>query len=273
MLFHLQVSSLKYNGDVRECIVGKPCYAMHHGIVKGSDIMDFLTYSNVGRRKNNQDSYWASVINLKDNATGDSADAGIVCVCDGMGGLDNGKLASEIVVSNIMDYMKKGGSIDGIVSILERSNKEIQDKVEGKSGTTCVLCIACNGYYTVFNVGDSRCYKWNSRVNNSQILRITNDHTVLEEFRREGKIINNATRRKYKNVLTRCVGVPDKINCDIFSGSYNMGDVFLVCSDGFWHTLSQDDFKTGNIFNLQKIASRAMDMGEQDNITACILRV
>ena len=235
--------------------------------------MNVIAYSNVGKRKNNQDSYWASTIRITDNSTGDSMEAGIICVCDGMGGLDNGQLASEIVIKNIREHILKGGEINKIVDVFNKSNEEIHNRVEGKSGTTCVLCIVCNGYYTVFNVGDSRCYRWNSRKAYAPIKRITNDHTVIEDLKREGKTITPAIQRKYKNVLTKCIGVPANIQCDIFSGDCDLGDVFLVCSDGFWHTLSAEDFKNGNIFNLQKISERAMNLGELDNITACILRV
>ena len=105
------------------------------------------------------------------------------------------------------------------------------------------------------------------------VTQITNDHTAINKFREEGKEITDEMRKKYKNMLSRCVGASKTIKLDEFDGKYQKGDVFLLCSDGFWHTLSSDDFKSGAILDLEKMVEKCKKLGETDNITACLVQV
>ena len=224
--------------------------------------MKIHSITDISKRENNQDNYWCAVLNVN------GSQVGVLCVCDGMGGLDCGEKASELVVSNIRKHFLENGTIEGIEDVVDSANESIKNLSSNRSGTTCTVLMCSNGNYYVYNVGDSRCYIWNSAV-----TQITEDHTVLQKYRNEGKEITRAIEVKYKNVLTKCVGVMNTVKYDIFTGSYQSGDRFLVCSDGFWHTIDEDDFLSGRILNLEDMVKRCLEKGELDNITACILEV
>lgn len=224
--------------------------------------------SNISRKAENQDNYWSGILSI------DGAEVGVLCVCDGMGGLRDGAKASSEVVSRIRRFILDGGDIYDIGGVIDDANDFIREKNgENRSGTTCTLLWCSGGRYVVYSVGDSRCYRWGMRDSVPFVDRITVDHTVIEKYRSEGKELSEDVIRKYKNVLTRCVGASSVARYDRFEGSYKSGDSFLVCSDGFWHTISETDFLNGNIKDINGIVQRCMLRGEVDNITACSLVV
>lgn len=228
--------------------------------------MRIKSISNISKRKENQDNYWSAILDVN------SREVGVLCVCDGMGGLEDGGKASEVLVKAIRNHFLEVGTIEGIEDVVERANSDIKQVVKGKSGTTCTLLMCFDGHYYIYNVGDSRCYKWRQCIDDS-VKKLTEDHTVIQKFKNEGKEITEEIRAKYKNVLTKCVGVLPSVKYDIFTGEYESGDKFLVCSDGFWHTIKKEDFVSGDIMNLENIVNRCMELGEVDNITACILEI
>lgn len=225
--------------------------------------MKIISMSSICKRKENQDNYWSAILNVN------GEEVGVLCVCDGMGGLDSGEKASRMLVSQIRDHFLETGTIEGIEDVVSKVNQDIKHISVKKSGTTCTVLMCTGGNYYIYNVGDSRCYKWSE----SGVLQITEDHTVIQKYIKEGKPITPEVEMKYKNILTRCVGVMPKVKYDIFTGSYSEGDSFLVCSDGFWHTISEEDFMTGKINVISEMITQCMDKGEVDNITACILKI
>lgn len=216
----------------------------------------------------NQDNYWAARLLI------DGEEVGVICLCDGMGGLDNGALASKIVVSEVKKYLINTADTKSIESIILRANRELfkLSSAKGiKSGTTCTLVICRGGNYEIYHVGDSRCYHMNSALNSVSIL--TEDHTVIAKYEKEGKILPENLKRKYKNTLVRCVGVSESVVVDYIKGTYNSGDMFLVCSDGFWHSLEVGHFFDGSLDRLDLLAKKFISLGETDNITAVWIKV
>lgn len=236
--------------------------------------MELKAISDISGREKNQDNYWYAKFKVVSSDSDEEGEAAVVCVCDGMGGLDDGEKASRIVIENVRDFFLNGGDISGIGEILEKAHSNIKELSDKRSGTTCVLLVCQDGNYRVANIGDSRCYV-SKGVGTTEVVvtQLTKDHTAINKFRDEGKEITEEMLHKYKNMLSRCVGASKKIKYDIFEGKYQKGDVFVVCSDGFWHTLSSDDFKSGAIMDLSKMVEKCKKMGETDNITACILKI
>ena len=220
------------------------------------------------KRKDNQDNYWSARLDV------DGKEVGVVCLCDGMGGLDKGGLASKTVVEAVREAVSKKLSIDYLRDVIKEANDYLYNmsKKENISiGTTCTVVLLRNGVYEILHIGDSRCYHFNTLGVDSKFSILTKDHTVVEKFRSAGKVLPLDLEKKYRNTLTRCVGASSNMVLDYYTGSYEEGDTFLVCSDGFWHFLSEGDIP--NLDNLEGLIKKYISLGETDNITVVSLKV
>jgi protein phosphatase len=223
--------------------------------------------SDIGvRRKDNQDSYWSALAMVDDTETG------ILCVCDGMGGLENGALASRIAVEAISNAFKSGVDFSKISNVISEANQKIYDigqDEDVKMGTTCTVIQVCEGKWEIFHVGDSRCYKI-GRDGSMKLLTI--DHSAVKQLGITAKS-DPIKYKKYKNSLTRCLGIKEEVKADHYKGSYDRGDSFVVCSDGMWHLFEKDVFRGGVEFdNLNRLVEKCIKYGETDNITCTVIR-
>ena len=226
--------------------------------------MQLMSITDVGvKRKENQDNYWGAVLLVNEVETG------VICLCDGMGGLHNGGLASKIVVESVRDEIKNGTCFEALKEVLQQANETIYNlgKKEGSlMGTTCTLLECSDGRYKIYHVGDSRCY----RLRGAQFNPITQDHSFLKEYN-VTKESNPVLWRKYKNTLTRCIGVKPEVVIDYYEGSYQKDDVFLLCSDGMWHYYENNVILREDLQDLPNLVKRCISSGETDNITAGLL--
>ena len=249
-------------------------------------------HSNIGSTKKvNQDA-----VGFKEIEIGGSRYAMLV-VCDGMGGLSDGEIASATVVRNLLDWFEcVFPSIDKNFeyAILQR---ELEDEINKcnsalhkygvgigiQLGTTVsTLLVKDNGLFLIANVGDSRVY----RSNREGLIQITEDQTYIErEIRSNRMTLEEARQSKLKNVLTQCVGVNESVEILFYRGKANSGEFFLACSDGFRHFMSEVDFYNSlySVFDdndenkwneiLEKITNDNMEKGEKDNITSAVLKI
>jgi PPM family protein phosphatase len=149
-------------------------------------------------------------------------------------------------------------------------------------GTTAtVLLIAGAGDHLrgfIAHVGDSRVYL--ARQNQSHIL--TEDHSLMNELVRRGKLnreqIESSPYKQYKNAVTRAVGVNQSVEVDTFDFDILPGDRFLICSDGMYAYVDDNDLPKqladGDIKEVpKKLVDHANSGGGHDNITAVVIRV
>lgn len=229
--------------------------------------MKLNTLTDVGvKRSENQDNYWGAILSV------DGEEAGILCLCDGMGGLNNGGLASKIVVESVRDSIKMGIDFLELSEVISQANKTIYElalQEKQRMGTTCTVLLCYKGKYQIYHVGDSRCYLLKGNSFNS----LTTDHSALNKY----KIVREEDEklwRRYKNSLTRCIGVKPTVQLDYYQGDYEQGDVFLTCSDGMWHYFEGKTlFKFSELFDLDGLIRNCIEEGETDNITGGILCV
>lgn len=239
-----------------------------------------------GRRSDNQDSFWAA-----EGAV--NGESGIIaCVCDGVGGLEDGRWASSIAVSSIREMIRFGTevSLDSLLSRLEEVNTEINAR--GRVGTTCTILVAVSGRYVVIHTGDTRVYHIEGA--NGSPKCITYDHTGYNYYLERGTIrpvegdnstviykgqrVPASAVAKYKSQLTRCLGGGSGFQPDILHGTYNQGDSWLIASDGFWHSLSASGgwtrlFSQGDVTpTLSMFMDNFINNGEGDNLTAVYAR-
>lgn len=228
--------------------------------------MKLNSLTDIGvRRKENQDNFWSALLKI------DGKEAGVICLCDGMGGLNNGGLASKIVVESVRDYFTTSCDFEGLQTVLSHANKTVYDLSQGDKkmmGTTCTIILCYEGLYKILHVGDSRCYL----LRGESFSPITKDHSALAKYgftKEKDEVLYN----KYKNSLTRCIGVKPEVKLDYFEGEYKKGDTFLCCSDGLWHYLEDCDFTKEQLFELPDLIQKCIGNGETDNITVSLLTI
>ena len=229
--------------------------------------MKLISLTDIGvKRRENQDNYWSALLSV------DGGEAGVICMCDGMGGLNSGGLASKMVASAVRDYLKTSIDFYGLKDVIEQANKSIYELSNGDKsavmGTTCTVLLCYQGKYRILHVGDSRCYL----LSNHEFNALTVDHSAIKQYGIT-KEKSELLYKRYKNSLTRCIGVKPEVTLDYYEGNYSEGDSFLVCSDGLWHYLEDYDYFEEDLFDLKGLVQKCMDSGETDNITVGVLTV
>lgn len=204
-------------------------------------------------------------------------------VADGMGGHKAGDIASrcavETAISNINDSKEKDP-----ISILDKAIKTANTAVITKAksdgslegmGTTMVMATITDKSVYIANVGDSRLY-----FINDEIHQITRDHSYVEEMVSLGEIDKEQARNHIKkNIITRAVGVEEKVEADFFEIQYTKGDYVLMCSDGLTNMLEDEEIKNIIISadsidkKVNNLISKANENGGQDNIAVVLVEI
>lgn len=255
-------------------------------------MMNYRYYlkSDIGTtHSRNQDTAFAEVTKTP------SGRAFIGIVCDGMGGLSDGDMASSYVVSklswwfeNVFAATLSEASDDVIFNVLSGvisdCNRYIVETARSKcslSGTTLSLLIISGGKYYIAQLGDSRIYM----CSGDRMTQLTSDHSYVMSMVEQGLMTESeAIVSSDRNILTRCIGCEESVSADFYLGTVGKGDYFLITSDGFHSRTSVSDIE--NIFCrrsvrdiaeikrniLSTIESRKL-RGEKDNITALAVLV
>lgn len=239
-------------------------------------------------KETNQDSITIKVINTKQGRMVFAA------LCDGMGGLDKGEVASASVihafsnwVTNDLQQLCNGPIEDGVIrqqweQIIQSQNESI--KVYGKRqgvrlGTTAVVMLLTQTRYYILNVGDSRAYEITDRVN-----QLTTDQTfIAREIALGNMTEEEAMNDERKNVLLQCVGASDVVYPDMMFGDVKSNAIYMLCSDGFRHEITNDEIfeklNPGVLYSEDVMRKNTEDLielnkmrKERDNITVGLIR-
>ncbi|MBO4346399.1 MAG: serine/threonine-protein phosphatase [Lachnospiraceae bacterium] len=255
-------------------------------------IFKFACHSDIGNTKKvNQDAIGFEEIEF------DGSQYAMTVVCDGMGGLQKGETASATVVRNLLEWFENdypsicnnfeyASMQKELESKIVKCNKVLHDYGEREGfqlGTTVsVLIIKDDGQYLIANVGDSRIYL----LNRENAVRLTEDQTfVAREIKNNRMTADEAMESKYKNVLTQCVGVNEKVEILFYRGKAVADEFFLACSDGFRHYSTETDLYN-SLFEINEnnnedmwkqklieITESNKVKGEKDNISSAVLKV
>lgn len=215
-------------------------------------------------------------------------------LCDGMGGLECGEIASASVINafckwsetRLPQLLSYGISDDDIrvewSDIVNDMNCKIKDHgaMKGISlGTTLTAILILPDKYYVINVGDSRTYEIYDRVTS-----ITEDQTVVAMEVKNGIITEEQARvDPRRSVLLQCVGASDSVYPDIFTGETKKDAVYMLCSDGFRHEISEDEIfqqlRPDNMLSAEAMKQNELFLidlnkqrGERDNISVITIR-
>lgn len=215
--------------------------------------------TDVGIKRNiNQDSLLVQKIN---SSIGEIVFA---CICDGMGGLQNGELASATVVHRFKKWVSESLPLltnrvierkDIVFSwqhIIDDCNANIMQYGQHNNitlGTTLTAILFTETEYFAVNIGDTRAYEIGAKLK-----QITCDHTVVQNEIDCGRMtLDEAKVSRRKNVLTKCIGVEKKAIPDYFFGKVRKNTTYLICSDGFRHKISEHEmlsvFKAKNTYH------------------------
>ena len=197
--------------------------------------------TDIGRkRKINQDNVYTCEVPLGNLPN-------LFIVCDGMGGHKAGDFASAYAVKAIereVMVCEETSPVRIIREAIECANAEIYEKATNDEqlsgmGTTVVVATIVDHTLIVANVGDSRLY-----VINDEIEQITKDHSLVEEMVRIGELDRSAAREHPdKNIITRALGVTDKVEVDFFEVELKKGDIILMCSDGLTNMVEDEEIR------------------------------
>ena len=203
-------------------------------------------------------------------------------VCDGMGGANAGNVASQLAVEKIKSFLVRnyyeGMSAGNIKSMLTnaiyRANAIVYEAAQesealmGMGTTAVVLCVQGNKIH-VAHVGDSRAYL----MNKDGLQRLTKDHSFVQNLIDFGQITEEeAQTHPKRNIITRCVGVHERVKADYNQMDFFRGDTVVACTDGLTcyagdgllrEYIAQYSGKTLT----EKLIRYAMDAGGADNIT------
>lgn len=253
--------------------------------------MNFIVSAStdIGLTKStNQDSLSISVVNTPQGKMT------LAVLCDGMGGLAKGEVASASVIRAFDDWFNNqlpalcnapiedsviAAQWNGIITQQNIAIKSYGARQGVRLGTTVVAMLLTQDRYYVLNVGDSRAYEIGDCVK-----QITNDQTYVAREVALGNMTEEQARTdERRSVLLQCVGASDEVYPDMFFGDVNDYAVYMLCSDGFRHEISVDEIfeKFNPSVNLDQnmmemhseelIALNKARM-ERDNISVALVR-
>ena len=212
------------------------------------------------------------------------ASAPIFVVADGMGGHLGGEVASAITVE-VFEAAEPVESIDELIGRVHRANEEIvsraraQPELKGMGTTVCVLAdITGTGpnRLGIANVGDSRLY----RLTEGGLHQHTEDHSLVEALVRDGRLTRaEAAVHPQRNIVTRALGIDEKVLVDAWELVPVVGDRYVICSDGLFNEISESEiadvlaaFGSPEAAAVE-LVDRANAAGGRDNITVVVVDV
>lgn len=221
-------------------------------------------------------------------------------ICDGMGGLAKGEVASATLIRAFSDWFERrfpsflyeNRTADGIDriglendlnSLILEVNRKISEygkQFHAALGTTAAALLLAEGRYYIINIGDSRVY----RFKDQEIAQLTKDQTFVQNEIDKGRMTpEEAKGHPQRNVLLQCVGASEVIIPEFEHGDCGTDEVYMLCSDGFRHVIAEEEFvklmapdKINTEKDLHNAAVYFTELNksrqEKDNISAILLK-
>lgn len=239
-------------------------------------------------KKTNQDSMCLKIANTKTHGQ-----IAMSVVCDGMGGLEKGELASATVIRTFVNWFEKelpvkvdtyswqalSAEWDKMIKAQNYKILEYGKTLGTELGTTVSAMLIIENKYMIVHVGDSRVYEISG-----DIKQLTEDQTfVAREVKRGNMTVEEAKKHPKKSVLLQCVGASRTVAPDILFGDILPNTVYLLCSDGFRNQLTNDEiyecFNPTNANSVEAMTQNSQYLidlvkgrKEKDNISAALIK-
>lgn len=238
-------------------------------------------------KKVNQDSITLQIAETK------MGRACFAMVCDGLGGLDLGEVASGNAILAFSNWFKTEfpKRIDTWTEEkIQKSWSDVMRYVNNKLltygknnhymlGTTITVMLLWKSRYYIMHVGDSRVYEITNRC-----IQLTNDQTFIAREIARGRLTREqAVTDARRNVLLQCVGMTEKIVPEFYVGNVKTQATYLLCTDGFRHAVTEEEInhycqwkaiiESGAMNrNMRYLIELNKRRGERDNISAILIR-
>ena len=221
----------------------------------------------------------------------------LAVICDGMGGLEKGEVASATVINSFSTWFENELptmlSVDSFYEDIkyrwDRMIKE-QNQNIGEYGrynhiqlgtTISAMLIFEDGRYLIAHVGDSRIYK----ITDDSIDILTLDQTLMAQKVRNGTMTpEEAARDPRRNMLLQCVGASKTVEPDYIDGNVLTNECYMLCSDGFRHVVTDEEIQsafrpsicTSEVLmknNAMKMVELNKQRNETDNISVILFKI
>ena len=203
-------------------------------------------FSEIGQKSNQEDTLFPDLYEVSENQRS-------FIVCDGMGGHENGEVASNCVAETIGRITSSAPlcTTDEMCELFEKALEEAYNRLdaldkyddgERKMGTTLAFLAICSNGLLSAHIGDSRIYQLRS---GKGVVFQTRDHSLVNELLASGDLDEkDAKNYVHKNVITRAIQPHQEYRA---KASYNIisdvrkGDVFFLCSDGIVENIDNSE--------------------------------
>jgi protein phosphatase len=202
-------------------------------------------------------------------------------VADGMGGHKGGETASRVAVETVVAALSnKTPDEKNLRLAVDAANRRIfsmsaEDENLQGMGTTLTFLWEGEEQILIGHVGDSRAY----RFREGKLEQLTLDHSMVAEMVRKNVITPEmAKTHPYRNIITRAVGIDPIVETDVLTADKHPGDRWLVCSDGLYNMVEDEEIsRILTDMDDEKASARLMELalenGGTDNITFVICRI
>jgi PPM family protein phosphatase len=206
-------------------------------------------------------------------------------VADGMGGHASGEIAANVAVEILSEFVreKRGDRLaveERLAQGVELANAKIHEAAKSSAmlygmGTTIVALMVEADQAFVAHCGDSRVY----RLRGGELARLTKDHSLLQDYIDAMGGLSEEEQKQFpqRNVLTRAVGVKDKLEVARMRTDLLPGDRLLLCSDGLHGMIDEATLEQllGAEQDLEQLVAKLIECANQaggsDNITAVVV--
>ena len=207
----------------------------------------------------------------------------LFAIADGMGGARAGEVASALAAGALEESSAGRGGEAYVVELIQEANRRVHERAStdaetsGMGTTITVALIENDGTVTMGHVGDSRAYL----LRGTRLEQLTDDHSLVAELVRRGELSPQAAEvHPQRSVITRALGTDPDVDVDAFPVETQVGDVFLICSDGLSDMVDGEQIEAimnthpGDLDATAKALVQAANRaGGEDNITAVLFEL
>lgn len=229
-----------------------------------------------------------------EDAVGSDAGLGLAILADGMGGYAAGEVASKLAVDEVSAELASAlphllnkpwaevlaGLREDMRFAASRANDSILGLAKREAdyegmGSTLVIAVLLAERLVVGHLGDSRAYRFRA----GRLEQLTRDHCWVDEQVAAGSLsVDALIDTRYKNIVTRALGIEDEVDLEVHDHDVEHEDIFLLCSDGLTDMLSDAQIEAvlaqeGPLLARgQALVDQANANGGKDNISVVLMR-
>lgn len=208
----------------------------------------------------------------------------LFAVADGMGGARAGEIAARLAAGALEEASTTETGEKAVASFIEEANRRIWERSLADPATTgmgttvtAALVDAAGETVTIGHVGDSRAY----RLRGAALAQLSTDHSLVAELVQSGVLTpEEAERHPQRSAITRALGTEPAVEVEVQTLAGEIGDLFLLCSDGLSVMLGDDEIAAA-IEGAERdpqaageaLVAAANAHGGEDNITVVLFEL